>query len=638
MKLNRMAAEIGTTSALIAMCLGASPASEAVSVQGRAYQVANDRNVIHLLSRASYGARPEDITRVNELGIEGWLDWQLAPNQIEDSAWDEAVQRFPAAFMTSTELLDRYLTGQEIQQIQREMQSGEMSEEERRSAQADLRARNPRRVLADLNGARFHLAANSERQLQEVMTAFWFDHFNVFFGKNGTRWLVSDYEQVAIRPHVFGTFEEMLIATASHPAMLYYLDNWRSAAPDTAAIRRDAEERLARLERGVDAARSSRSSIDGRNRMGTTNRPTLENARERLRDAEAALEMRMERLPGLNENYARELLELHTLGVDGGYSQDDVINLARIFTGWTLVPERRAMQAGPAQRPNQQNPRPRMSQGEMRQSAGSLPANAEPYSFWYREELHDQGEKTLLGRTFPASKFPASGGQNEAIEAIRMLAHHPSTARHIATQLATRFVSDTPPESLIDDLAEVFLETDGDLSALTRALFLSDEFYDSTVYGTRTKSPLTLVGSALRMTGAEVRNPAPLMEVMEGLGQPLYMSDVPTGYPETSEQWASSGAMVSRFNFASELSRGELRGVIPDGALLLRDAQAESSDVIEGLVSVLLPVAEDNGTQRGELIELIRSEIQGLGENATDRAQGSLAVGLILGSPDFQRH
>tara|TARA_Y100001949_G_scaffold21994_1_gene15608 strand:- start:523 stop:1509 length:987 start_codon:yes stop_codon:yes gene_type:complete len=328
------------------------------------------------------------------------------------------------------------------------------------------------------------------------------------------------------------------------------------------------------------------------------------------------MEERRRPRPGLNENYARELLELHTLGVDGGYTQADVIDVARILTGWTFGEQRSRMQM-------------RQTQASYEDGRLVLPDTdyEEVYRFRFRPEFHDTGEKTVMGRV-----FEAGGGHEEGVELIRMLAHHPSTARHIATQLATRFVADKPPLALVDHLAAVFLATSGDLREMTRALFTSDEFYDPAVVGNRVKSPFLLVTSTLRMTYGRTANSRVLMETLRSLGEAPYLAEPPTGYEETSAQWASGGAMLTRMNFATSYVTGELRGVRPDRNRIFGEIRRRGEDSVAVLLDALLP-----GTDTTELMAVIEEELQTTPPES-DRESRLRVLGLILGSPEFQSH
>ena len=554
---------------------------------------ATDRDrAIHLLQRATYGPRPADIDAVLSDGISDWLDRQLHPERIDNAALETLLDGVPVASMSLNELAGQYPPNQVLQSVRQLSQSNSLEESDQRRLRRELGEHSPRRILDGLATTRITNAVHSERQIEEMMTAFWYDHFNVFWGKDATRLLVPGYERNAIRPHVFGKFEDMVLATAQHPAMLFYLDNFQSAAPDSSLQARERRDANARRMRRMPA--QARAQATQRMEEQQQRRPR----------------------PGLNENYARELLELHTLGVDGGYTQADVIDVARILTGWTFGEQRSRMQM-------------RQTQASYEDGRLVLPDTdyEEVYRFRFRPEFHDTGEKTVMGRV-----FEAGGGHEEGVELIRMLAHHPSTARHIATQLATRFVADKPPLALVDHLAEVFLATSGDLREMTRALFTSDEFYDPAVVGNRVKSPFLLVTSTLRMTYGRTANSRVLMETLRSLGEAPYLAEPPTGYEETSAQWASGGAMLTRMNFATSYVTGELRGVRPDRNRIFGEIRRRGEDSVAVLLDALLP-----GTDTTELMAVIEEELQTTPPES-DRESRLRVLGLILGSPEFQSH
>ncbi|MFQ5888693.1 MAG: DUF1800 domain-containing protein [Gemmatimonadota bacterium] len=507
---------------------------------------------IHLLERATFGVRPADIGEILDRGIEGWLERQLHPERIPDEGLEERLRAFPAATLRASELYEAYPPPAVLRA--RFGNPDSLSREMRR----ELRRRIPHRIVAELAGAKLQRAVYSERQLEEVLVDFWFNHFNVFFGKGADRWLVGDFEREAIRRHVLGRFADMLEATASHPAMLFYLDNWRSSLPDSL-------NPAVRLER---AGRRPRS-----------------------------------RQRGLNENYARELLELHTLGVDGGYTQADVIEVARAFTGWTIA-----------------HPRSRMGRDGM------------GVEFRFRSEMHDPGDKVVLGRLVRGNR-----GMEEGREILRRLAEHPSTARHLATKLVERFVADDPPPGLVNEIASVYLTTGGDLREVTRALLTSERFFDPAYRGAKLRSPFELVAAALRITGSEVGPSRDVLDRLRSFGHLPYLSDVPTGYPEASEEWVSSGAMLQRMNFALALSAGELDGVrLGDGYLTPRPrgwsgGEEEREAAVGALLAALLP-----GRDTERLAAVILDDLEA--SEAVGRAVARRALGLALGSPDFQRH
>jgi uncharacterized protein (DUF1800 family) len=351
------------------------------------------------------------------------------------------------------------------------------------------------------------------------MTDFWFNRFNVYWGKGLDRWLVPDYEREAIRPHVFGRFEDLLSATARHPAMLFYLDTWRNAAPE------------------------------------------------------------------FNENYARELLELHTLGIDGGYTQADVEAAARAFTGWSIA------------------------------FRGDVP------EFRFRNPLHDAGEKRFLGHDLPAGR-----GIEDGEDVLAILARHPSTARHVARDLVEAFVSDDPPAALVDRLTRVYLDSDGDLREVTRALFTAPEFYAAGARNAKVKSPFELVASALRLTAADAAPHNGTAEYLRSAGELPYGARDPIGYPETAEAWIDGGAMLERMNLALALAGGKTRGIRIDAEAL---ADGIDDTGIEVLATRLLP---GGGAER--VAAVVSRDLAGGADSGS--APAERALGLILGSPEFQ--
>jgi uncharacterized protein (DUF1800 family) len=402
---------------------------------------------------------------------------------------------------------------------------------------------SPQRMLGELQQARILRAVYSERQLLEVMVDFWFNHFNVFAGKGPVRYYLPAYERDAIRPYALGRFRDLLGAVAHHPAMLFYLDAWLSVAPGAP--------------------------------LG-------------------------ERRGGLNENYARELLELHTLGVDGGYTQADIVEVARAFTGWTI-----------------DHPRP----GHPRSGGG----------FVFDERAHDRGPKTVLGQRLPG------GGVADGERVLDIVARHPATARFIATKLARRFVADDPPASVVERAAAVFRDSDGDIRAVVRAIVLSPEFFDAAAYRAKVKSPLEFVVSALRALGAETDGGVPVQRALTVMGAPLYGAQPPTGYPDRGAAWASPGGLLARLNFTQAVVAGRLGGTAVDlGGLLAEAAGADA--VADRLIDRLLG---------GEVAPETRAVLQeALGQPVVRRAalddpvvtpDVARIAALVLGSPDFQR-
>jgi uncharacterized protein (DUF1800 family) len=466
----------------------------------------DDKAITHALNRLAFGPTPEQVEEVKRVGLAAWIDRQLHPERIKDDDLDARLARLETIDLDAQTIAEEYIAPARRERRERQLKqqadgNGEpmMQDPAMRRGQGQAggqgqavtsaAARKNRQVFSELAEAKLLRAVYSERQLEEVLVDFWFNHFNVFGRKGQTEIYITEYERDVIRPHVFGNFRELLGATAKSPAMLFYLDNWMSVDPNAPALKRRPQ-----------------NATNGQNRAR-----------------------------GLNENYARELMELHTLGVDGGYTQKDVVEVARALTGWTI--------------------------GQPRQGGG----------FRFAAALHDRGEKRVLGHT-----IPAGGGVDDGERVLDIVANHPSTAKHIAFKLAQRFVSDTPPQALVDRAAARFRDTKGDLREVVRTIITSPEFFAPETYRAKVKTPFEFVASALRATGADVSSGMPVARALAGMGMPLYLCQPPTGYDETAETWVSSGALVNRMNFAVELSNNKLRGIrVPAGRAALARATGE---------------------------------------------------------------
>ncbi|HEX4277098.1 MAG TPA: DUF1800 family protein [Bryobacteraceae bacterium] len=585
-------------------------------------QMAPDQKILQALNRLTFGPRPGDIATISQSGLDQWIEQQLHPADIpENPALEAKLAPLDTLRMTTAEMTRKYPAPQIVKAMidgrlpfppdpeshymlrklvarferkQAADQSGKatgvpdlnsdgiqggwqledsqklvldqgkppeqaallesMPEREQydlldslpnakrqrlyAAASPDLRRKilifnGPVQVVNhDLTEAKLLRAAYSNRQLEQVLTDFWYNHFNVFLDKGSDRYMVTSYERDVIRPHVLGHFEDLLLATAESPAMLFYLDNWQSIGPDQRSGARGPYQR-----------------------PGARPNP---------------------RRQGLNENYGRELMELHTLGVDGGYTQKDVTEVARCFTGWTI---REPLRGG---------------------------------GFEFNERLHDKGQKHVLGVT-----IPAGGGMGDGLRIIDILAHSPATAHFISKALATRFVSDNPPDALVNWMAKRFLETNGDLREVMRAMIYSPEFWNPANFRSKVKSPLEMVASAVRAVNGDIDFANTLTGLMNQLGEPLYRKLEPTGYSNRSTDWMSSASLLARMNFAISLAQSKIPGVKVDTAqftgepsqiehrLLLTDASPDAQSAIEA----------------------------GLATEHT----GPQIAGLTLGSPDFQR-
>lgn len=551
----------------------------------------------------TFGPRPGDVARVEQMGLDAYIDQQLHPERIDDTALDARLATFETLGMSSAELADKYFVpAMEIRRrAQQQQQSAAKTPADGMTpsadpgagpAQAALAALSPeerqavaaqRTVIADLTQAKMLRAIESERQLQEVLADFWLNHFNVFVGKGQVREFLTAYDRDAIRPHVLGRFRDLLGAVAHSPAMLFYLDNWQSSTPAPQPV----PELMAR-----PGAR--RLTPQQRERLLSRPRPANAQAQRPAR--------------GINENYARELMELHTLGVDGGYTQADVIALARILTGWTI------------DRPRQGG------------------------SFVFRPGMHDTGTKTLLGVTF------RNDGENEGERALDLLAQHPATAHHIAFELAQRFVADDPPAALVDRAAKKFVSTKGDIREVVRTIITAPEFLAADVRRAKVKTPLEFVASAARATGATIANAQPLVAAMQNLGMPLFGCQPPTGYAMTADAWVNTGALLNRMNFAVQLvtggrtvpqqppGRGGAAADRPAPPLgRARGAALAGRGPIQ--VDVRALAADTSAATQAALVDRL------LAGQASDATRQTLAraetpqnlIALTLGSPEFQR-
>jgi uncharacterized protein (DUF1800 family) len=502
-----------TSSALLTHPLAASPSAAVASVS-------SDKSIAHVINRIAYGPRPGDVARIREMGLQRYIDQQLHPERIADSGMTARLSGLTTIAMSSRQITEQFEIPQIEMQQERRQQAAATTGNPDQPAQPtpEIRPRANQLVL-ELSEQKLLRATYSERQLQEVLADFWFNHFNVDARKGRDRFMLTDYEREAIRPHVLDTFRSLLEATAKSPAMLFYLDNWMSADPN------------GRHRDPTFGARPSRGQW-----RGPAIFPPMPGVQQQQAPAR--------RTPrGLNENYGRELMELHTLGVDGGYTQRDVTEVARAFTGWTI-----------------ENPR----QGGR---------------FRFEPRLHDQGEKIVLGH-----RIKAGGGERDGEQVLDILSRHPSTARFIATKLVRHFVSDTPPASLVERAAARFRRTDGDLREVMRTILTSAEFLSPEAYRAKVKTPFEFLVSAVRATGADVQDATPLVRSMQQLGMPLYGCQPPTGYKDTADAWVNTGALVNRMNVALALASNQMRGISVDHQLPF-DSHEAAAAMLSGDVS-----------------------------------------------------
>jgi uncharacterized protein (DUF1800 family) len=532
----------------------------ATALPSHASSLTSEQQAVHVLNRLGYGPRPGDIERVTQMGVQRYIDSQLHPESIP---YPERLTRRLAELQTANAPAGDVV--RDFAELRREKRNEEEGAKQRRRIEMA-------RIASETAEARLLRAIDSPRQLEEVMVDFWFNHFNVFAGKGVDRALIASYERDAIRPYVMGSFRDLLGATAHHPAMLYYLDNFESTSSDF-------------VPGGAGPGPKAKAR-------------------------------------GLNENYARELMELHTLGVDNGYTQKDVTELARMLTGWTFD-QRRLVR--------------------------------ENETFRFEPKRHDQGVKTWLGREV------AQGGQREGEMALDVLAIHPATAHHVSYQLAQYFVSDTPPPALVERMARTWLETKGDIRSVLGTLFASEEFMAPAAVGAKFKTPYQFVVSAVRASDTPVANIAPLLGTMTQLGMPLYGCLTPDGYKNTQDAWLNPDALTRRITFATALGAGRIAlstppalpqmaasaAAMPAGAAAAAApemgmaAPAGAAPMVTTTVSAVAMAAAapanaaplDAGKLEATLGNAISKQTLGIVAGTA----GELRAAMLLGSPDFMQ-
>jgi uncharacterized protein (DUF1800 family) len=593
-----------------------------------------DEAVQHALNRLAFGPRPGDVQRVKQMGLAKWIDQQLNPKSIDDHAVEARLNVYPTLGMSNAQLMAEYPNPKQAAKVEQAQQVNSQVQTAQRQAddaiatiardmdvnsgatandaasnsaarkgagnmvaaadtpspmklnpatpggaRRDLSgadpnsvpraiaddSKRPARVVEELSMAKVTRAIYSERQLQQVMDDFWFNHFNVFAGKGEVKWYLTSYERDVIAPHALGKFKDLLTDTAKSPAMLFYLDNFLSADPNAAA--RQAAQHAARQMR----------------RWPNPNPPA--NAQKKNQGR------------GLNENYGRELMELHTLGVDGGYTQKDVTEVARCFTGWTI-----------------EKPR-------------------EIAKFKFDEKLHDPDPKIVLGKKIHA------GGMKDGEQVIDLLTKNPHTARFISTKLARRFVSDDPPPELVDRMAKTFQKSDGDIKEVLHAMIYSPEFWSRAAYRAKIKTPYELVVSSVRALGTDVDTPMPLVQWVGRIGQPLYQCQPPTGYSDKAETWVNTGSLLNRLNFSLAVAGNKVRGSRSDvNALLGTETAADPKHALARAVEVFLGGNAAAGTVETLQKQLENPQVlQAKLDDPVKQVDLGVVTGLVLGAPEFQR-
>ena len=588
-----------------------------------------DEAVLHALNRLGYGPRPGDVERVKQMGLAKWIELQLNPKSIDDRAVEARLNIYPTLKMSNSQLMAEYPNPKQ-QAAKQNAQAREETPEQKAQRQADTAitvmardldandastngtmpannatvaaaspdtpspmklnpptrgagrkdalsvdpnavppaisddSKRPQRVVEELAMAKMARAVYSERQLQQVMDDFWLNHFNVFAGKGEVKWYLTSYERDVIQPHALGKFKDLVTATAKSPAMLFYLDNYLSADPKA------AQRAMRQMQRG-----SRRASVS---------QPA--NAQKAKKQAR-----------GLNENYGRELMELHTLGVDGGYTQRDVTEVARCFTGWSI-----------------EKPR-------------------EIAVFKFDEKLHDPDVKVVLGKKIH------SGGMKDGEQVIELLSKNPNTAKFISTKLARRFVSDNPPPALVARMAKTFHKSDGDIREVMRTMIYSPEFWSREAYRAKVKTPYELVVTSVRALGTDVDTPMPLVQWVARIGEPLYQCQPPTGYSDKAETWVNTGSLLSRLNFSLALAGNKVRGSRSDVlAVLGSETGGDAKAALDRAVQVFLggqaaPATVETLEKQLENPQVLQARL----DDPVKQVDLGVVTGLVLGAPEFQR-
>ncbi len=552
-------------------------------------QLTEDQAILHALNRLAYGPRPGDVERIKQMGLAKWIDQQLDPGSIDDSALQRRLAQYSTLTMSSQQLLQAFpppaqaakregVTKDEYRQQMKEKRQESVAEMlptgdanfDRANVQL-ARLVGPNRIVAELAMAKMDRAIYSNRQLEAVMEDFWFNHFNVYANKGAEKWLLTSYVRDTIRPHTMGKFSDLLLATAKSPAMLFYLDNWLSADP--AAVKRVQEMRAMRQERYARFG-----MMPAPYGMQRSNRPKQQDR-------------------GLNENYGREVMELHTIGVDSGYTQQDVIDMAEIMTGWTIRAPRKEAQ------------------------------------FFFNDRIHAEQNEVVMGRTFH------DDGMKEGEKALEMLAADPHTAHHLSLELAEYFVSDDPPPALVDRMANKWQATGGDIRAVLHTMIYSPEFWSRDTYRAKVKTPFELVASTARALNADVEVTLPLVQWVGRMGEPLFQCQPPTGYSDKSGMWVNSGALLNRLNFALAFGTDHMGGAeVNLKDVFGQDAGSDPNAALSYALTVFLDGQVAPATKKVLEARLNDPRIlQARLDDPVKHVNEGLIAGLVLGAPEFQR-
>ncbi len=643
----------------------------------KAKPLTEDQKIIHVLNRLGFGARPGDVEKVREIGIEKYIDQQLNPITIKDTVAENKVRDLDVFGMSTSELFAKYPNpGALLRQIEgarnkntksaengmvpvakADVDSADVSaadKKERREKIAELYReydlKPAAQMMPQVISNRVLRAVYSEKQLQEAMVDFWQNHFNVYSGKGAVRWFIPSYERDVLRPNALGNFKDLLVGTAQHPAMLFFLDNFESVSPNSQASGKGANaQRLQKIiARGGELPPRARERLA--KKYGVRD-ALLDQRLNDMKDAPVAQAKKAKR--GINENYARELMELHTLGVDNGYSQADIVEVAKCFTGWTIADPRGYRKIAASTIEGSEERR----LGRLQRLQG-VPNGVDSGEFYFNAKVHDNSEKTVLGQKIN------EGGIKDGLKVMDILAGSPATAKFIARKLAKKFVSDNPSDAFVERIADAFHRSGGDIKVTLKTMFMDKEFYAPENYRAKIKTPFELAVSSIRALGADTNASPALLAMLNKLGEVPYGYQAPTGYPDTAEDWVNTGALLERLNFAVAVSSNRIPGTKVD----LKGYEAKDKAQVLDLAIKSILDGDVSAATRSNLLKQLEqplpevkagSEISDAGMSETamngggkkgggQNRQGRLmnpsgnpdvfkAVSLVLGSPEFQR-
>jgi uncharacterized protein (DUF1800 family) len=616
-----------------------------------------DQKIMHVLNRLGFGARPGDVERVKAIGLQKYIEQQLNPASIADPVAETKVKNLEIFNMSTAEVFAKYPNpGALLRRLEGSRRSQnnaannnqpadeQMTDKDRQERQAKLREyyreydlRPANQLVPQITANRVLRAVYSEKQLQEVMVDFWQNHFNVYAGKAAVRWYIPSYERDVLRKNALGNFKDLVTGTAQHPAMLFFLDNFESRSPN--AQQNNGNNRLQRMMQNGQLNQRQRERL--KEQRGWTD--------EQLDQRLNQLKNQQNRQRGINENYARELMELHTLGVDGGYTQADIVEVAKAFTGWTIADPRGYRRAAADDIKGTEN----RALNRLQRQAG-IPDDIESGEFYFNERWHESGTKTVLGQKI------SEGGMKDGLKVIDILVAHPSTAKFIAKKLAVKFVSDNPSLALVGRVAKAFQDSKGDIKTTLKALFTDKEFFAPENYRAKIKTPFELAVSAIRTIGADTNSSPAILAMLTKLGEVPYGYQAPTGYPDTAEDWVNAGALLERLNFTVALASNRIPGTKAD--LKIFEAGSKAA-ILDKTIAVVLD-NEISPNTRATLLKQIEQplpEVKSPNEveddlEAPNMRQGGgrmnrqarllapsgnpevfKVVSLVLGTPEFQR-